>query len=67
MTDIAAAIAGLTPQTLLLCLTGALVGTVVGVLPGIGPAATVALLLPLTFALDPTGALVMLATIYYGA
>ena len=52
---------------LLLCLAGALAGTIVGVLPGIGPAATVALLLPLTFSLDAAGALVLLATIYYGA
>jgi len=57
----------LTLQNLLLCFTGALVGTVVGVLPGIGPAATLALLLPLTFTLDPAGALIMLAAIYYGA
>jgi putative tricarboxylic transport membrane protein len=52
---------------LLLCVVGAFVGTVIGVLPGIGPPATVALLLPLTFALDPAGAIVMLAAIYYGA
>ena len=57
----------LTLQNLLLCFTGALVGTVTGVLPGIGPAATLALLLPLTYTLDPAGALIMLAAIYYGA
>ena len=57
----------LTGQNLLLCFTGAVLGTLVGVLPGIGPAATLALLLPLTFALDPTGAIIMLAAIYYGA
>ncbi|WP_322890720.1 MULTISPECIES: tripartite tricarboxylate transporter permease [unclassified Yoonia] len=57
----------LTGQNLLLCFTGAVLGTLVGVLPGIGPAATLALLLPLTFALDPTGAIIMMAAIYYGA
>lgn len=57
----------LTVHNLLLCFTGALVGTITGVLPGIGPAATLALLLPLTYALDPAGALIMLAAIYYGA
>ena len=57
----------LTVQNLVLCFTGALVGTVTGVLPGIGPAATLALLLPLTYTLDPAGALIMLAAIYYGA
>jgi putative tricarboxylic transport membrane protein len=49
------------------CLLGALVGTLVGVLPGIGTVATVAMLLPITFKLDPVGALIMLAGIYYGA
>ncbi|MEM9973931.1 MAG: tripartite tricarboxylate transporter permease, partial [Pseudomonadota bacterium] len=57
----------LTIQNLMLCFTGALVGTATGVLPGIGPAATLALLLPLTYTLDPAGALIMLAAIYYGA
>ena len=49
------------------CLLGALVGTLVGVLPGIGTVATVAMLLPITFGLPPVGALIMLAGIYYGA
>jgi putative tricarboxylic transport membrane protein len=57
----------LTFENLALCFLGALLGTVVGVLPGIGPAATLALLLPLTFAMEPEGALIMLAAIYYGA
>ena len=57
----------LTFQNLALCFTGALVGTITGVLPGIGPAATLALLLPLTYTLDPAGALIMLSAIYYGA
>ena len=56
-----------TAQTLLLCFTGCMIGTLVGVLPGVGPVATIAMLLPLTFGLDPTGALIMLAGIYYGA
>jgi len=69
--DLAAWAAGfalaLTPENLLLCLMGAALGTLVGVLPGIGPAATLALLLPLTFALEPAGAIIMMAAIYYGA
>src|SRR5438128_3883944 len=56
-----------TPMILLLCLIGAVVGTLIGVLPGIGPLATIAMLLPITFGLPPVGALIMLAGIYYGA
>jgi putative tricarboxylic transport membrane protein len=52
---------------LLYCSLGVLLGTAVGVLPGIGPALTVALLLPVTFKLDPAGSLIMFAGIYYGA
>lgn len=52
---------------LFFCFLGALLGTLIGVLPGIGPLATVAMLLPITFYLDPVTALVMLAGIYYGA
>ncbi len=55
------------PVNLGFCLLGALVGTLVGVLPGIGTVATIAMLLPITFGLDPVGALIMLAGIYYGA
>lgn len=54
-------------QNLALCFIGCLVGTMIGVLPGVGPIATIAMLLPLTFKVDPTGALIMLAGIYYGA
>ncbi len=57
----------LAPENLLLCLAGVSLGTLVGVLPGLGPVATIALLLPLTFSLQPAGALIMLAGIYYGA
>ena len=49
------------------CFMGVLIGTLVGVLPGLGPVATLALLLPLTYALDPTAAVIMLAGIYYGS
>jgi len=49
------------------CFLGVLVGTLVGVLPGLGPTATIALLLPLTFKQDPVSAIIMLAGIYYGA
>jgi putative tricarboxylic transport membrane protein len=55
------------PYNLGFCLLGALVGTLIGVLPGIGTVATVAMLLPITFGLPPVGALIMLAGIYYGA
>lgn len=54
-------------DNLLYCLVGAVLGTVIGVLPGLGPAATIAILLPLTFTLPPAGAMIMLAGIYYGA
>jgi TctA family transporter len=57
----------LTPENLMLCGLGAFLGTLVGVLPGIGPAATLALLLPMTFALEPAGAIIMMAALYYGA
>ncbi|MGP3928503.1 tripartite tricarboxylate transporter permease [Nonomuraea sp. KM88] len=53
-------------QNLLLAVLGVTVGTLVGVLPGLGPATTIALLLPLTFVFDPVGAFVMFAGIYYG-
>jgi len=56
-----------TPANLLYCLTGVFLGTAVGVLPGLGPTATIAMLLPLTFALPPESALIMLAGIYYGS
>jgi len=54
-------------QNLFLAFLGCLVGTLIGVLPGVGPIATIAMLLPITFGFDPTGALIMLAGIYYGA
>ncbi len=54
-------------QNLALCFLGVLVGTLIGVLPGVGPIATIAMLLPITFGLEPVGALIMLAGIYYGA
>ena len=56
----------LTPLNLLLGLLGVTIGTLVGVLPGLGPATTIALLLPLTFVFEPTSAFVMFAGIYYG-
>jgi len=57
----------LTLNNIFLCFVGCMVGTLVGVLPGVGPIATIAMLLPITFGFDPTGALIMLAGIYYGA
>jgi TctA family transporter len=56
----------LTLQHLTYCFIGVFVGTLIGVLPGIGPLATIAMLLPITFNLPPTAALIMLAGIYYG-
>ncbi len=56
-----------TLQNLLYCFVGVSVGTLIGVLPGMGPVATVAMLLPITYSLDPSAALIMLAGIYYGA
>lgn len=52
---------------LLYCLAGVFLGTLIGVLPGLGPTATIAMLLPVTFTLPPVSALIMLAGIYYGS
>jgi putative tricarboxylic transport membrane protein len=60
-------IVALSPENLLFALIGSVIGTAVGVLPGIGPISGIAILLPLTLSLDPTGAIIMLAAIYYGA
>ena len=54
-------------QNLAYCFLGVLLGTLIGVLPGLGPVATISMLLPITFGIEPTGALIMLAGIYYGA
>src|SRR6187551_1012572 len=54
-------------SNLIYCLIGVFLGTAVGVLPGIGPIATIAMLLPITFGLPPVSALIMLSGIYYGA
>ena len=59
-------VVALQPMNLLFALIGVFLGTAVGVLPGIGPALTVALLLPVTYKLDPGGSLIMFAGIYYG-
>jgi putative tricarboxylic transport membrane protein len=56
-----------TSSNLMFCFIGAMLGTLIGVLPGIGPTATIALLLPITFHLSPIEATIMLAGIYYGA
>jgi TctA family transporter len=55
------------PVNLLYCFIGVVIGTAIGVLPGIGPIPTVALLLPFTYGLAPATALIMLAGIFYGA
>src|SRR6187397_1135879 len=56
-----------TPGNLLAAFVGAFAGTAIGVLPGLGPVAGVALILPLTFSLDPTAGLIMMAGIFYGS
>jgi len=68
LTDLAAGFAvALTPSNLLYCLLGSLIGTAIGVLPGLGPPATIALLLPVTYSIPATSAVIMLAGIFYGA
>ncbi|RPJ05409.1 MAG: tripartite tricarboxylate transporter permease, partial [Deltaproteobacteria bacterium] len=57
----------LSGQNLLYCFVGSVLGTLVGVLPGIGPTSAIAILLPITSSLSPMPAIIMLAGIYYGA
>jgi len=57
----------ITPVNLLYCFIGVFLGTLIGVLPGLGPTATIAMLLPVTFTLPPVSALIMLSGIYYGS
>src|SRR6185503_10075502 len=57
----------LQPMNLLYCFIGVLLGTLVGVLPGLGSAATIALLLPVTYSIPPVSAIIMLAGIWYGS
>ena len=57
----------LEPTNLLYCLIGVVIGMLIGVLPGLGPAATIAILLPITYGIEPVTAIIMLAGIYYGA
>jgi len=60
-------VVALSPLNLLFATIGCVLGTLIGVLPGLGPAAGTALLIPITFKLEPTSAIIMLAAIYYGA
>ncbi|GAB2764182.1 tripartite tricarboxylate transporter permease [Terrabacter koreensis] len=57
----------LQPTNLLYCLIGVVIGMLIGVLPGLGPAATIAILLPITYGVEPVSAIIMLAGIFYGA
>src|SRR3546814_3181416 len=59
--------AALSLQNVLYALMGCTLGTLIGILPGLGPLATISMLLPFTYGIDPLGALIMLAGIYYGA
>jgi putative tricarboxylic transport membrane protein len=71
MDAFASLIAGLgsavTPTNLMFVFLGVLIGTIVGVLPGLGPITAIALLIPLTFGLEPTSGLILLSGVYYGA
>jgi len=60
-------VAAATPMNLMMCLGGVVLGQIIGVLPGIGPSAAIALLLPITYGSSPTGAIIMFAGLYYGA
>jgi putative tricarboxylic transport membrane protein len=64
---VSALLVALEPANLLACFAGAVLGTIVGVLPGLGPAGAMALILPLTIKMGPTAGLIMLAGIYYGS
>jgi putative tricarboxylic transport membrane protein len=55
------------PTNMLYCLIGVLIGMLIGVLPGLGPVATISILLPITYSIEPVGAIIMLAGIFYGA
>ena len=57
----------LTPYNLFIALVGCLVGTLIGVLPGLGPTATLAMLIPLIFSMPPASAMILLTSVYYGA
>jgi putative tricarboxylic transport membrane protein len=57
----------ISPENLAYALLGCILGTLIGVLPGIGPVPTIAMLLPITYVLPPVAGLIMLAGIYYGA
>src|SRR5574340_1299212 len=57
----------LTPMNIFYAFFGCLVGTLIGVLPGIGPLSTIAMILPTTFSMDPTSAMIMMCAVYYGA
>jgi len=57
----------LTPANIFYCFTGVLAGTVIGMLPGLGPISALALMIPITFAMDPASGLILMAGVYYGA
>src|SRR5512135_403726 len=57
----------LTPYNIFMSALGAFLGTMVGILPGLGPSATMAIILPITFGMDPTPAMIMLTSLYLGA
>lgn len=60
-------VTALQPENILYVVFGGFLGTIVGMLPGLGPATAIAVLIPLTFGMDPTSAIILMATIYYGA
>ncbi|HEY8449058.1 MAG TPA: tripartite tricarboxylate transporter permease, partial [Bacillota bacterium] len=59
-------VTALTPENLLVCVLGVIMGTLVGAMPGLGPSGGVAVLLPIAFGMEPVSGLIMLAGLYYG-
>jgi putative tricarboxylic transport membrane protein len=57
----------LSPANIFYCFSGVLAGTIIGMLPGLGPISALALMIPITFAMDPTSGLILMAGVYYGA
>ncbi len=57
----------LTPQNIMFAFIGVLIGTVIGMLPGLGPITAIAIMIPLSYGMDPASALILMAGVYYGA
>lgn len=57
----------LTPQNIMFAFIGVLIGTIIGMLPGLGPITAIAIMIPLSYGMDPASALILMAGVYYGA